>query len=70
MSTVKDLFPWVICNTKTYDIVSVGTFEGLSKTNNQTNGHLMTYTTWRQIVEERNISPKKDLISILENCPV
>ena len=64
---IKDEFPWVVVDNNTYDIISVGTFDGLSNTKR---GHLMTYRTWKQIVEERGLSPKKDLILILESTPV
>ena len=65
---ITEEFPWVIADNKTYDIISIGTFAGLSKTSDK--GHLMTYRTWKQIVEERGLSPKKDLVLILESTPV
>lgn len=69
MSETKNLlneFPWVIAERRTYDIISAGTFQGLSQGATSERGHLMTYRTWKQIVEERNLSPKKDLVEILE----
>lgn len=66
---LKDEFPWVIADKKTYDIISVGTFEGLSQPSTSNKGHFMTYRTWKQIVEERGLSPKEDLVSILTLCP-
>jgi len=63
---IIDEFPWVIADNKTYDIVSIGTFEGLSKSNK---GHLMTYRTWRQIVDERGLTPNDSLYRVLSTLP-
>jgi len=63
---IIDEFPWVIADNKTYDIVSIGTFEGLSKSNK---GHLMTYRTWKQIVEERGLTPNDFLYRVFKSVP-
>lgn len=69
MVNIQNEFPWVIADGKTYDIISIGTFKGLSQKTTSTKGHLMTYRTWKQITEERGMSPKEDLAKILFTTP-
>jgi len=63
---IKYEFPWVIADNKTYDIIGIGTFDGLSKSSS---GHLMTYRTWRQIVDERGLTPNDSLYRVLSTLP-
>lgn len=64
---ITEEFPWIIADNKTYDIISIGTFAGLSKTSDK--GHLMTYRIWKQIIEERGLSPNDSLYKVLESTP-
>lgn len=63
---IKDEFPWVRVDNKTYDIISLGTFDALSNSNI---GNLMTYRTWKQIVDERGLKPNDSLYKVLESIP-
>lgn len=42
--------PWVVVDTKTYDIIQEGLFSDLVKLKG---GHLMTKSVYNQIIEER-----------------
>lgn len=46
----RDIFPWVLVDPKTYDIIRQGNFESLV---GETNCHLMTLSVYEQILKER-----------------
>lgn len=48
-------YPWVRVNPLTWDIEHKGSFHEMNKIQN---GHMMTERTWKQITEERDMSPK------------
>lgn len=46
----RDIFPWVIVDPKTYDIIRQGNFESLV---GETDCHLMPLSVYKQILKER-----------------
>ncbi len=49
---IRNESPWVKVDPISYRIISEGEWDQISK--DKTNGHLMTKTLWKQILEERN----------------
>ncbi len=48
-------YPWVRVNTQTWDVQAKGSFHEMNELGQ---GHLMTLNLWKQITEERGITPK------------
>ena len=48
-------YPWVRANTNSWDIEAKGSFHEMNKIGQV---HLMTFSLWKQITEERGIAPK------------
>lgn len=46
----RNIYPWVLVDPKTYQIVKQGNFESLV---GETDHHLMTLSVYEQILEER-----------------
>lgn len=46
----RDIYPWVIVDKKTYEIIRQGNFESLV---GETESHLMPLSVYEQILEER-----------------
>jgi|LakMenEpi03Aug12_release.lakeMendotaPanAssembly.Ray.scaffolds.fasta_scaffold96384_8 hypothetical protein len=46
----RDIFPWVIIDPKTYEIIRQGNFESLV---GETNCHLMPLSVYEQTLKER-----------------
>jgi hypothetical protein len=46
----RDIYPWVIVDKKTYEIIRQGNFESLL---GETDCHLMPLSVYQQILEER-----------------